>query len=565
MSFPFAALELSAAIDEEQVSNVFVRINSEGKTLNQADFILTLMSVFWDEGRAALEKFSREAKNPTPGKNSPANHFIQPDPDQLLRVSVGLGFKRARLEYVYSILRGKDLETGEFSKEIRDQQFQVLKNAQAHVLNLQNWHDFLKVLLQAGFRSGSMISSKNNVIFAYILFLLGKTQYKVEDFELRKVISRWFFMSALTGRYTSSPETKMEFDLARFRQVKDGKTFLSILTKICADTFTEDYWRITLPNELATSSSRSPSLFAYFAALNLLGARVLFSKTKVSELLDPAANAQRSAIERHHLFPKEYLRQLGITSTRDRNQIANYALVEWGDNADISDTPPKKYLPKYLKRFKPAEIEQMYYWHALPADWEEMNYEEFLENRRKLMAQVIKAGYKCLIDERDKSEVKEHLTVADLVAQGENETIEFKSTVRYNLFTKSNDPKIEHQILKTIAAFLNTHGGTLVVGIKDDGEELGIEIDGFPNEDKLQLHVVNLIKDAIGPKFMYFVHLTIQPYKQKNVLVIRVYPSMSPAYLKEGKVEHFYVRTGPSTTQLNASQIHDYIEERFGN
>jgi uncharacterized protein with ParB-like and HNH nuclease domain len=113
--YPFTALELSPNIDEERVAEVFVRINSKGVTLNQADFILTLMSVFWDEGRTQLEQFSRSARQPAAGEASPFNYFIQPEPDQLLRVCVGLGFRRARLQYVYSILRGKDLETEQFS------------------------------------------------------------------------------------------------------------------------------------------------------------------------------------------------------------------------------------------------------------------------------------------------------------------------------------------------------------------------------------------------------------------------------------------------------------------
>src|ERR1700724_1154725 len=107
--YTFTTLELSSSVTEDQVAEVFVRINSKGTPLKQADFILTLMSVFWDEGRAQLEAFCRASRTPVPGKPSPFNHFIQPDPDQLLRVAVGLGFKRARLQYVYSILRGKDL------------------------------------------------------------------------------------------------------------------------------------------------------------------------------------------------------------------------------------------------------------------------------------------------------------------------------------------------------------------------------------------------------------------------------------------------------------------------
>ncbi len=110
-TYPFTALELSSAASEEQVADVFVRINSKGTTLNQADFILTLMSVFWDEGRADLERFCRQTRQPSTATASPFNYFIQPDPDQLLRVEVGLGFRRARLQHVYSILRGKDMET----------------------------------------------------------------------------------------------------------------------------------------------------------------------------------------------------------------------------------------------------------------------------------------------------------------------------------------------------------------------------------------------------------------------------------------------------------------------
>ena len=165
LGFPFTALELASDINEEAVSDVFVRINSKGTPLNQADFILTLMSVFWDEGRAGLERFCRESRKPSKGEASPFNHFIEPSPDQLLKVGVGVAFKRARLKYVYSILRGKDLETEKFSDERRVQQFELLKEAQQRTLNLQYWHDFMNSVRQAGFRSGKMISSQNNLLF----------------------------------------------------------------------------------------------------------------------------------------------------------------------------------------------------------------------------------------------------------------------------------------------------------------------------------------------------------------------------------------------------------------
>lgn len=391
--YPFRVLELSATVDEENVAEVFVRINSKGTTLNQADFILTLMSVFWDDGRAELEQFCRDARQPSISASSPYNYFIQPDPDQLLRVNICLGFRRARLRHVYSILRGKDLETEEFSDERREQQFAILEDAQGYALNLQNWHEFLKVLMRAGFRSGKMISSQNALLYAYALFLTSKRDYGIDSYTLRNTMARWFFMASLTGRYTGSPETRMEQDLALLRGIESGQEFARLVERIIADTFTEDYWNINLPNALATSSARSPSLFAYYAALNLLGARVLFSKMKVSELLDPALRGPKAAIERHHLFPRGYLRTLGLTSTRDTNQIANFALVEWSDNIGISDKSPAEYLPQYAARFTQKELDDMMYWHALPKGWEEMEYPEFLEARRKGIARVIRDGF----------------------------------------------------------------------------------------------------------------------------------------------------------------------------
>jgi hypothetical protein len=395
--YPFTAMEISSTVDEQEVSEIFVRINSQGKQLNQADFILTLLSVFWDKGREQLELFCRDARNPSNGNQSTAyNHFILPDPDQLLRVSVALGFKRARLKHVYSILRGKDLETGQFSEERREKQFAVLKTAQAHSLNLNYWHEFFKTLIRAGFRSSSMVSSKTGLVYTYAMFLIGKVDYQMNDYDLRNLIARWYFMVTITRRYTSSPETRMEQDLTRLRNVKTQDEFARTLNKIINDELTNDFWNISLVNQLETSSGQSPAFYAYYASLNLLGARVLFSKIKVSELLDPMLKQQRAPIEKHHLFPKKYLKSIGIQDTKEINQVANYASVEWGDNTRISDVAPSEYFPEYAKRFNDDDLKQMMEWHALPEGWPTMNYQEFLVERRKRMAQVIRNGFESL-------------------------------------------------------------------------------------------------------------------------------------------------------------------------
>jgi len=562
-SFPFTALVLAPNISEKDVSDVFVRINSKGTSLNQADFILTLMSVFWDEGRAEIEQFCREARKPSKGEESPFNYFIEPKPEQLLRVAVGLAFKRARLKYVYSILRGKDLETEQFSEERRIAQFDLLKDAQRRTLNLQHWHDFMNCIRIAGFRSGTMISSQANLLFSYMLYLIGRTEYDVKEFTLRKAIAQWFFMSAVTGRYTKSPESAMEFDLARLRDVKTPEQFIAKLQQVCDIALTNDFWETALPNDLATSSPSSPSLFAYNASLVLLDANVLFSSTKIADLLDPAIHPRRGPIERHHLFPKDYLATLSIASTRDTNQIANYAFVEWGDNSKISNEPPAKYVSELEKRFNSAELASMNHFHALPENWAQMEYSAFLEKRREMMAQIIREGYRTLKTGPTPKASFDEPDLADLINTRENDSIEFKSTLRINLHTGTNDKRIELAVLKTLAGFLNTDGGTLIIGVSDDGAPVGINRDGFPNEDKMSLHLVNIVKDRMGPEVMTTMNTHFDDYENNRIMVIRCKRSPSPVYVKDDNVERFYIRTGPSTTELTLSQAQSYIKQRF--
>jgi hypothetical protein len=397
--YPFTALEIAHTVEEEQVADIFVRINSEGVKLNQADFILTLLSVFAEDIRVQLEEFSRASRFvPQPGGGpSPYNHFIQVAPDQLLRVAVALGFYRARLRSVYQVLRSKDPATGEFLTELREAQFNQLREAQKKVLHLTWWHQFFGALVGAGFKSSQMISSANALLYSYAFYLIGRTHYGVPSHELDKLIGRWFYAVTLSGRYTGSPETVMESDLNLIKELPDGAGFVATLNKVIQDTLTNDFWSITLPNELDTSSARSPALFAYYAAQNILKAPVLFSKKYITDLLDPALQTRKKPLERHHLFPRGWLEdEKKVTDLKLINQTANYALLEWPDNLDISKKPPFEYVPLMRQRFQPEEWERMCQLHALPEEWENLTYEEFLSQRRVNMAEIIRRGFEVL-------------------------------------------------------------------------------------------------------------------------------------------------------------------------
>jgi len=154
--------------------------------------------------------------------------------------------------------------------------------------------------------------------------------------------------------------------------------------------------------------------------------------------------------------------------------------------------------------------------------------------------------------------------VLQLITKGESKKLEYKSTLRINLHTKQPDKKMEQAVLKTITAFMNTEGGTLLVGVKDNGEILGIEEDKFPNEDKFLLHFKNLLKDQIGLEFTPLIESEICKSNEKNVLIVDCKSSNKAVYLKtkDGK-EKFYIRTNPASDELTGSKLVEYCKRRF--
>jgi signal-transduction protein with cAMP-binding, CBS, and nucleotidyltransferase domain len=150
-----------------------------------------------------------------------------------------------------------------------------------------------------------------------------------------------------------------------------------------------------------------------------------------------------------------------------------------------------------------------------------------------------------------------------LIETGENEIVEFKSTLRYNLHTKKFGKEIEHAVLKTLAAFLNSDGGTLIIGVDDNRNILGLVKDGFRDNDHMLLHLTQMIKDRIGTEHTQFIKGVVEESNGNKVLRIDVKPATTPAYVTYNNEEYFYVRTGPATTELSVSKIYGYIKERF--
>ena len=390
--YSLPTLEINYNADEEDVADIFVRVNSGGQSLTENNFIQTLISVYENETSDQINTFCENSR--IPADNTSYNNILAIEPSHLIRMAVGVGFRRARLRYAYMLLRGKNLETGVFSDEERQANLEKFKEALNRVMNLNNWHAFINIIAEAGYISSKLIASANAVVFSYVLYLIAKYDYKLDAMSLKKIISKWFFMSAITYFYTGSTESEVERQFADLRTVSTAEEFINYIDSVIATRFTDDYFNYTLPNELNTSASISPSWNGYIASQIVLNTPMLFSNTPISKYFIVGASGTKNAIDKHHIFPKNYLAGIGITNDRERNQLANFTYLDYTTNIDISDKPPVEYVGEYQSKLGEEGYKKTCSEHALPDNFERMEYNEFLSARRQLMSNIVKKAYK---------------------------------------------------------------------------------------------------------------------------------------------------------------------------
>lgn len=389
--YSLPTLKINSKANEENVADIFVRVNSGGQNLTEKNFIETLIAVYDNAVHDKINKFCADSRIPANGTSF--NQILQVDPSHLIRMSVGVGFRRARLRYVYMLLRGKNLKTGEITQNIREENLKIFKESLDMVTNLNNWHAFMNLFASAGYLKGSFVASSNAVVFSYVLYLIGKYDYKVSSVELQKIISKWIFMSTITGFYTGSTESQVEKQFADLRDVHNADEFVVYLDSVIANRFTDDYLEYSLPSELNSSSATSPAWYGYIAAINVLGTPMLFSTAPLSQYFILGTSGDKNSIDKHHIFPKNYLGKIGYNNDRDRNQIANFTYLDYATNIDISDAPPTEYVSRYRDKLGEEGYKLACKQNALPENFEQLSYPEFLIKRRILMAQIVKKAY----------------------------------------------------------------------------------------------------------------------------------------------------------------------------
>lgn len=413
-------IELADDLDIETVTEIFIRVNSAGAQLSQADFAMSKISVNETYGgntlRKAIDYFCHMAVSPdfyaTIQKNDPIfckTDFFQkmswlknenaniydPAYTDMLRVAFTTEFKRGRLQDLVALLSGRNFETKQFEETIVEDSFTRLKGSLLSFMNETHFKRFVMIISSAGFVDSSLIGSQNALNSAYIVYLTLRA-LKTPDADIEKYVREWFVFSVLTGRYSGSPESMFDYDI---RQIH-AQGFKTYSDSLYAGQLSDAFWNASLPQEMDTSVASSPYFHVFQAAQIKLGDKGFLSKDlSVRELVEVKSDV-------HHLFPKDFLKKQGFNRGQ-YNQIANYAVAQSEINIAIGNKEPAKYIGELIKQCKGGqkkygniissdELQANLTMNCIPDGMEAMtaaDYPNFLAKRRILMAQKIKTYF----------------------------------------------------------------------------------------------------------------------------------------------------------------------------
>jgi hypothetical protein len=529
--FPEQTIPVKASIRE--AIDIFYKVNASGVALTDAELALAQISGYWPQARdrfkaklAALEK-------------------------------EGYVFK---LDFIVYVLLGclyhlgsdmKKLHDAENSEKIRAVWDRLEKQVLDYVVNLMRTNAFVD--------HTDEINSPYALV-PIIVYCFDKNGGHLTDAEIRKMV-KWFFYSQVRTRYVSQLPQKLDRDL---RTVAESpQPFDALLQFISEENRLE-----ILPAEFVGRAIQHPLFSMVRWYLKSRGA-VCFT-TGMSLRRNMGSKYQ---LERDHIFPYSKLKEAGYGEGNRvkyalAQELTNRAILTQVANRSKSAAHAADYLADVKQKF-PKALELQ----CVPDDpelWKIENYEQFLEERRKMLAKNLNA----FLDKiTSTEETVAPVSLEDMIAEGESDELEFKSTLRWDVKEGAVNKKLEEVIMKTVAAFANSQGGTLLIGVSDDGDVLGLEPDyqslGGVDCDKFELHLRNLLNQQFGNGFVTSkVVIKFHEVKEKEVCQIQTAPVKEPVILKvkdkNGQTaEKFYARSGNSSQEIPLSEMNAYIKERF--
>lgn len=417
-------ISLDKDLNIDEVTEIFIRINSQGAKLNQADFAMSKIAANTEyEGNAlrkAIDYFSHLAVEPDwyydmakdaafmkskyaeklKWLRDDRESIFDPDYNDILRIAFMYKFGRAKLKDLVSLLGGRDFETREYKEVIAEESFKKLSDGVVDFMNQYTFSNFILGIKAAGFVSSKLINSQMTLDFAYTLYLFLNSDTTIDKTQIKHYVAKWFVMATLTSRYIGSPESQMDFDIKRIRE----KGFLSFFHEVEEANLSETFWNVRLVQSLETPVANSPFFNVFLAAQIYFGDNALFSNgTKVGYLITLMGDV-------HHIFPKQYLRKSGYNDKRQYNQIANFTYLDTQVNKAISNDAPCVYFKNAVDACRTGvslygnitDVDILYKNmedNCIPAEIVSMdytNYDNFLISRRRMMARKIRLYYEHL-------------------------------------------------------------------------------------------------------------------------------------------------------------------------
>ncbi len=418
-------IQLGSVLDIDVVTEIFVRINSKGVVLSQADFAMSKISVNEEYNgndiRKTIDYFCHFAKTPVDFDNIKENDkefsskeifnkitWIKDNNDDLylpsyvdvLRVAFTYKFKRGKLQDLVSLLSGRDFETREYREDVVAESYSKLYEGVRQFVNQSNFERYVMILKSAGIIDGDLVRSQNVLNFGYILYLLLREKQIAPD-KIETLVRRWVIMSIITQRYTSSPESQFDLDIRRLNEAEDVVQYIrDEEERRLGGTF----WDNILVENFNTSVASSPYWKTFIIAQIKLNNRAFLSKDiDVRTLIEGRGDV-------HHIFPKDYLQKNGKDNRSIYNQIANFAMLQTEVNIQIGKKAPNDYMKSIIDQCNGQEnkygaintLDDLYRnmeENCIPRSFVNMtidNYDEFLKERRKLMAKKLKEYYESL-------------------------------------------------------------------------------------------------------------------------------------------------------------------------
>lgn len=524
LDYPIQIVPNTASIVE--AIDIFDRVNSQGTKLTDADLALTHVCAKWPPARRIFKKKIYELEE----------RDFNFDLNFMVRCLTGIVEGSAIFEKIHKTEKD-DLIKG----------WELLDSTLDYLVNILPNHAYIH---------STEDLNTSNILVPVVVYLSRKNNQFNDQSDLNRCLY-WIYNAHIWQRYSGQTDQRLDHDISLI--LRNPNPWAALVNEII-----DMRGRIEVkPSDFEGRGTMHPLYRMTNIICKAYGATDWLNGSPIYETY-----GEKYQINSHHIFPTSLLYKIGGYSPDNHihkkrvNEIANRAFISKRTNQELSNKPPKETLKIVANKF-PSALEK----HLIPNKpelWEMDMYEDFLRARKEILSDSINQYLNLLWEPLADSP---EIPLEDMIALGEATNLEFKASMRYDLRLEKVNKDLQKIIAKTISAFMNSEGGTLLIGILDDGSTYGIENDiqtlSKKDVDGFTQTLYQTLVDYIGVEYSGYVKTKFVDRENKTVCIVYVEKSQRPAYLKNGSLKEFFIRVGNSSRPLNIEEAHEYIDQRF--